>query len=399
MRKAVGLGALVLGCLVCGSLCMGEAVGGDPMEFSLSVGGSFTDNRDAVEVNEQDNFDLLVTPRVDIFADSERTILNVYYAPTYRYRSDPAPDQDDSEFYHSGGINLDHRVARRLKLKLDDAIHYSEDPAVEDGGTRIGEERLFLLNEAKATVVAEVTRQSHLEVYGANKIKRYDEDAFAELLDEDRMDVGGRLWQRLQRTRAVYVDGRASAYGYEDPNGVQRDFDLVTAVAGIENVFHQNLRGSLAFGWQWQDFDDPGLDEQDEPFAQATLQGTLSPATRVTAQVTHAIRDADAFPYASQQYTEYFGRLEWDASEMVTLAAYGKLRNGDYDEAAPSTALGVEGVLAGGDEDAVVAGVELAYAMDDQTAIRLIQHYEDVESDVTTDFTRNTTSLVLTRHF
>jgi hypothetical protein len=395
----MGLWALVLGCLVSGALCMAEAVGGDPMEFSLSIGGSYTDNRDAVTDNEQENFDLLVTPRIDLFADWERTILDFYYAPSYRYRSDPASTQDDSEFYHSGGVNLDHRVARRLKLKLEDKIHYSEDPAVEDGGTRIGQERLFLLNDAKATVITELSRQSHLEVYGANKTKRYDDDEFAELLDEDRTDVGGRLWHRLQRTRALFLDGRGSVFGYEQPNGVKRDFDLLTAVAGVENVFNQNLRGTLAFGWQWQDFDDPGLDEQDEPFVQVSLQGTMTPATRLTAQVTHAIRDADAFPYASQQYTEYYGRLEWDASALLTLAAYGKVRAGDYDDAAPITAAGVEGVLAGGDEDAVVAAVEAGYKLDDRTAVRLIQHYEDVESDVTADFTRNTTSLILTRHF
>lgn len=408
MSQTVKVWVLVLiGVCLAGSACLAEAVGGDPMEFSIFLKGVYTDNRDATEFNEEDNYDLIATPRLDVFADWERTILDFYYAPSFRYRSDPAPNQDDAEWYQAGGVNLDHRVTPRLKLKLHDQIDYSEDPGVEDGGSRIGPERLFLLNQADATVIAEITRQSLFEVYGRNRMKRYDDNEVADRLDEDRTDVGAKLWHRLQRTQAVYMEGRASMFGYESfvPEGadvaIQRDFDLLYAGVGVENVFNQNLRGALVVGWQWQDYDDEGLDAQDALYAQGTLRGTLTPATRLTAEVTHAIRDADAFPFASQEYTEYFAKVEWDATAAVTLGVWGKIRSGDYDDTRPMSAAGIADVVQGGDEDAVVAAVEAGYKLDEDTAIRLVQHYEDVSSDVPgiVNFTRNTTSLILSRHF
>jgi hypothetical protein len=395
----------ILGLVLCG-LCLtgavglaeGEAVGGDPVEFAVSVEGSYTDNRDAVPTDEQDNFDVIATPRADVFADWERTILDFYYAPAFRYRTDPADSQDEAEWFHAVGVNLDHRAAPRLKFKLSDRFDYNEDPAVEDGGTRVGPERLFFLNQANATVIGELTRQSLLEVYGWQKTKRYEDNEVADILDEDRTDAGLKLWRRLHRTQAVFLEGRGSMYGYENPNGVQRDFDLFYTGVGIENTFSQNLRGLLAGGWQWQEYDDPGLNKQDSPYVQGSLEGNLTPATRMVAAVTHGIRDSDAFPYASQEYNEYYLKGEWDATAAVTLGLWGKIRNGNYDDSAPTTAVS-DVALPGGDEDAVVAAAEAGYKLNEQTGVRLVQHYEDVDSDVSVPFTRNTTSLILSRHF
>ncbi|MBN1557231.1 MAG: outer membrane beta-barrel protein [Lentisphaerae bacterium] len=389
------------GLLVSAAVTYGESMGGDPFEFSVFLLGEYTDNRDAVEDNEEDNFDFIVKPRMDAVADWERTILDFYYAPAFRYRSDPTDAQEDGEWYHDAGLNLDHRLARRLRVRVHEKFDYTENPAVEDGGSRLGEERLFLLNNVRASLVFQVSRQAHLDVYGRHKFKSYDDDAVGERLDEERADGGVKLWHSLQRTQSVFVEGRGSAFTYENPNGIERDFDLVYGGVGVENVFSEHLKGSVTVGWQWQEFDDPGLDEQDAFYGLGVLEGQLSPRTRMTAEIEHAIRDADAFPYASQEYTSYYGALEWDASAAVTLGVWGRYLAGNYDDSAPTTAPvdAFSGSFTGGDEDTVVAAVEAVYEVDDQTAIRLRQHLEDVDSDVSTSFTRNTTSVTLSRHF
>ena len=391
----------VCGAILSGAVCYGESMGGDPFEFSVFVQGVYTDNRDASEVNEEDNFDMIVKPRMDAIADWERTVLDFYYAPAFRYRSDPAADQQEGEWYHDAGLNLDHRMTPRLTLRVNEKFDYTENPAVEDGGARLGEERLFLLNTVRASALCQITRQAHLDIYGRHKMKSYDDDIVGERLNEERRDIGAKLWHNLQRTQAVYVEGRTSMFEYDSPGGIERDFDMVSGSVGMENVFSEHMRGSVAAGWQWQEFKDPGLDKQDAFYGEAVLQGSLSPRTRLTGQIEHAIRDADAYPYAAQEYTSYFGEIEWDATAAVTLSLWAKYLSGNYDYSAPTTAPVSEftGSFTGGEENTVVAALESSYEINEQTAIRVMQHLEDVDSDVSQSFTRNTTSVTLSRHF
>jgi len=382
-------------------LAWGQVSGGDALEFSVFLRGDYTDNRDSSEFNKEDNFDFYVRPRADAFLNWDNGSLDAFYAPAFRVRSDASPIQNDNEWYHSLGVMLSHQPSPRLRITANEKFDYTDDSSIDEGGTTVREDRSYWLNRADGSAAFAVTRQTTLEAYVGSKVKRYDESVVADTSDEDRTDFGLIAWQQMDRTLVAFGEVRTSDFGYDSPGGIDRDFDMLFAAAGLEKDFSKNLRGRASFGWQFQEFNDPGLDKQDEPFAQVRIEGSTTPDLKLTAEATYAIRDSDAFPFASQTYSEIHGRGAWDVDSKVTLIAWSKYRVGNYDDSAPTTA-GMDAFptgQTGGDEKTLELAGEVGYKVSDDSSIKLVQHFEDVDSDVSKSFTKNTTSLVFSRHF
>ena len=92
---------------------------------------------DSSETDEESNFDLYLAPRIDVVADLVRTKLDAYYQPYYRYRTDPSDIQNEDEFYHSLGLNMDHEFTEQSKIRLWEKFDLTDDPAVEEGAITI----------------------------------------------------------------------------------------------------------------------------------------------------------------------------------------------------------------------------------------------------------------------
>ena len=106
------------------------------------------------------------------------------------------------------------------------------------------------------------------------------------------------------------------------------------------------------------------------------------------------------YPFASQNQTLFYATLDWDATEHVRLGAKGSYHMGDYEA---EKLLLPEGKTteydSEGQEDRIRLVGEITYKFDDWTSLKLAQSYEDVDSDVSVSFTRNETSLALSRQF
>ena len=135
---------------VCAIRLQAAPEGKAPVNFSVETRGEYTDNRDAVATGEESNFDFYLSPRIDVYLDFERTFVNLYYVPTFRYRTDPAPTQNDSEFFHDFGLNLDSQVSPNTALRLHEKFDYNDDPSVEDGGFTVREDRTYIMNRVTA---------------------------------------------------------------------------------------------------------------------------------------------------------------------------------------------------------------------------------------------------------
>jgi hypothetical protein len=233
-------------------------------------------------------------------------------------------------------------------------------------------------------------------------MKRYQDDIVANESDED--SVGGELslWRQMAPTLGAHVDARYYTYGYDSAIGMQRDFDTILLALGLDKVFNPKLRVGALVGWQNVAYDDPNLDTQNDPYVQLNIRGQTVPSVRLMATATYGIRDADVYPFASQQYTDFHGRMEWDTTAKVTLAAYGTWRLSSYDaDMTPTIPGGIDPFpkASDGDETTIVAAGEISYKINDRNSIKFVQRIEDVDSDVATSYTKNISTLIGTLAF
>lgn len=364
---------------------------GQPVNLSLGFSARWTDNRDSAAMNEEENIDLYVRPRLDAYLDWERTILNLYYSPAFRYRNDPSLDQNDTELQHALGANLDHDLTPQLKLVLKEKFDLTDDPSVEAGGSTIQYDQSYIMNQAEGKVRFQLNRWTSLDVYGRNMLKRYDKQYVADESDEDRNDVGLLLWRQVSPTVAMKGGAEYGSYAFDSLRKIDRDFDLLTAVVGVEKVFNPQLRGGVKAGWQEADPSDAGLDSNSDFYGELALRGSSGAAKALEAVLSHGIRDSDVYPFSSQVYTELRGKIDIETSPNMTINLGGTYRLSEYDQGSlPASAVGEAAPLArSGDETTIVGKAGVTCQVADNSKIKLEYIMEDIDSDVDVSFTRN----------
>jgi hypothetical protein len=402
MTKAIQAIIMVLAVgVVCQSAVHAEELG-QPVRFSVSATAQMTDNRDAAAVNEQDNVDIYVRPRLDLVRDGENSRLDLYYVPAYRYRSEPGDDQDESTWQHDFGAKATRSISPRTRVRLNEIFALTDDPAIEEGGiTRRGDQS-YIQNILDGGLNYDLLKSSNLDISLQNRIKRYDEEAVAVRSDEDATTARVDHRHQINRTLRSLVSVGYSMFAYDGGSNLERDFSSVVGSVGVENYFSVNTIGSLAVGWQTRDYDDEALDADGAPYARAALEGLLGADTKVGGVVGHGVRDSDAYPFVSQEFTDVRAFAEAKLSPKVNLRVSATYRVSTYDEddvpsgttAADFTSKALAHMATGatsGDETTIVGDVELSVALSERSALTLGQRYEDIDSDVGQSFTKNTT--------
>ncbi|NQU40437.1 MAG: outer membrane beta-barrel protein [Lentisphaerae bacterium] len=371
---------------------------GDRFRFSVNTRAEYTDNRDASETDEASNWDFYLRPRADVLlGDPDRALLDLYYAPSIRYRTDPSIAQNETELQHDLGLHAKYRASRRLVLRASEKFDLTDDGSVSQDGSTIRGDRSYIRNDIRAGADFLAGRQTEVDLSVGNRIKRYDEADAASTSDEDRTDAGIKLIQHFSGNTRASLEGRYSLYSYESPGLLMRDFDSILGALGVEKMLSKNLTVGGQLGAQMQSYDDPGINDSTSPFARLFVRGSTTPSLRLNTTLTHAVRDSDAFPFASQEYSELSARADWDTTPHVTLTLSGLYRLSNYDDVAPSAA--ALAALIGRDETTIAVSGQAAYKLNDSLTVQVRQRFEDVDSDVSTSFSKNTTTLELTKHF
>lgn len=367
-----------------------------PFEFSVTVKGEYSDNRDsAPDGEEESNTDLFVTPRLDFVIDGDRTLLNFMYAPSYRYRNDPSDIQNEDEFFHEVGVDLKHQATPRLGLRLNETYNYTDDPEVDRGGVELRRDSSYSLNRVKAGVKYDIERRTAVDVSGEHMTKDYDEDVREEESDEDMAGGMIAVSRQVARTVAMSLFGAYETWDSENLEDLERGFDTVFGGLGMEKAFSQHVKGDLRVGWQTTDYENDDLDSEDTPYVRAGFQVAPNPGTRFKVYGAYSMENAYSYPYASQKRTQIHSRLEWDASPKLEMAVSGEYRLEDYEADKAPASTGAED----GDETTVIAKAELAYKIAHGMTLKFVQMFEDVDSDVYVSFTRNSSSLALSKQF
>jgi hypothetical protein len=357
--------------VVGGVFAQGEDAG-QPVRLSVSVTAESSDNRDATEDNKQSNVDTFLRPRIDVLLGDSNSMLDLYYAPALRYRSDPGENQDETDFQHRFGLNIRHSLSQRLRVRLSDQLLSTDDPQVEENGRVLRSDQSYIMNTAEVAFNYDLFRYSNLDLLIKNRIKRFDEEDVASLSDEDETSVRMQLRHSLTPTLRTLLTGEYRMYSYDETVFFMRDFDSVILAAGLENSFSENVIGSLSAGWQTRDYDDKDIDQGDKPYVRAELSGLLNPDLRVGAVAGYGIRDSDAYPYPSQEYTDFSGFVHSKLTQKLRLKLAGTYRLSTYEpyQGRP-----------GGDETILVGDVDLVFAATEAISLLVGYRIEDIEAD------------------
>lgn len=356
-----------------------------PVKFSVGAEAEWTDNRDSdPDPNEEDNLDIYLKPRVDLSFSNPGTELTGYYVLSFRDRSDPSKTQNDTLWEHDLEAKLRHAFTPRLRIRVQDKFDINDDPKVENGGNTRSD-LSHIINRLTAGVSYDFLEQTSLDYTEVYRIKRYDKDEEAGVVDEDEISATLTVSHGFTEMLTALLLTKYSMYEFDDVAGLNRDFETILVAVGVDVMFNPNLLGKAQVGWQRADYDAAALGDNDQPYALIGLGGSPEQTTRINVELKHGIRDADAYPYASQDYTEGRVRAEWDPIAALTVAGEGTLRRSEYDDES--------GTLRSGDEDTVVAQVDVTYRFKDRFSVKLAQRYEDVDSDVDVSYTRNSTRL------
>ena len=376
----------------------------DALKFTVNIGGDYTDNRDSSPI-KQKTFDLYVGPRLDATAkwadDSSATF---FYAPTYRYMTDPSAYQNKSELFHDLGLDLRQELANVIKVRVGECFNYTDDPSVQAGEATLRSDASFILNRVAAGATYLFSPLYNLDVHGENMLKRYSDSAVAQNSDEDSTSGGATLWRQVNNRFGVSLEGNAVKYGYNNSLGLDRGFTTVSGGLGVDGVFSPNFRAGLHGGVTEAQYEDSALASASSPYVNFSLQALPIPATRISASVSHSIQQSDIYPFASQKNTAFVGSLDWDAvPSRMTLTVSGTYQIGKYSE--DSLPLSVATTPAG-DRDSFAALIAATFKLNKDTSVTLSERYEDVTSSVSSDandpfnpFTKNTVTVTVSRVF
>ena len=409
MTKAAKWMVVVLsGVVLLGCLPWAAAIEGTPIKVHVDGGVSGTDNRDSSEDNaKESNADFFIQGRFEILMDWESALLDLYYAPRYRYRVDPSDIQDSSEWQHELSFIGQVSPVDRLTLRVQERFNYTDDPTVDDADTTLRRDVSYLMNRVDVLAALDITQTLQTSVDVAHMLKRYDNDLVAARSDEDRLVVGINAGQALSQTTTLKGRVALQSYDLEDymagdgSMSLPRSFDALQVGLGLEQAFSPRLVGSIMAGIQSADYDDDSIDDNTEPFASAVLVSTPTETVRLRGQVSHLLVNAYAYPFSSQKHTSLYGSAEWDVTTALVLAAALEYRHAHYDEESVSPNIPDDAFPKAreGDTDSFIGRLGATVNITPSTAVQVAYSLEDVDSEVFTTFTRNEGTLTLSQEF
>jgi hypothetical protein len=409
MRKvATWMSVVLCGVVMLSGLPWAVAIEGTPIKVHADAGVSVTDNRDSADdARKESNVDAFVRGRFEFLMDWESALLDLYYAPRYRYRADPSTLQESSEWQHE--VNLIGQISPvdRFTLRVQERYNYTDDPTVDDADTTLRRDISYLMNRLDVLAALDITQTLKASVDVAHMMKRYDNDLVAARADEDRLTVGLNARQSLSQTTSLKARVALQSFELEDYNAsdgtltLPRSFDAIQVGLGIEQAFSPRLVGSVMAGIQSADYEDDALDDNTEPFAKAVLVAVPTETFKLRGQVTHMLVNAYAYPFSSQKHTSLYGSAEWDVTSALVLAAGLEYRLADYDEDSVNPAIPDVDFPKdrNGNTDTFVGTLGATVNVTPSTAVQVAYSLEDVDSDVFTTFTRNAGTVSVSQEF
>ncbi len=369
----------------------------EPLELSVTVGAHFTDNRDSrPDELAVDNIDFRVSPKIGYHLEAkEDSRTDLYWAPGYRFRTEPADLQNDSEWHHDLGIDINRKVSRRLRLVFTEHFNYTDDPSITSEGDTLRQDGSFVYNNLYGSAHIDVVRLHQIRIGARHRLKDYEDDTTANRSNEEILDFNAGYWHALSPKQHLLVDITVQAVDYDTDFNIDRGFGSIAYGVGYEHDFTKRMHATIRAGIRDVDYDDDNVEDSDSPYFTAVGSYNVADDLRLTGSFYAETREADAFPFSSQDYTGFTLRADKVYSRKFRANLLAQYRNGSYDADSVPLDTPDEAFVKDreGDETTLVFRGEVSWTVQENQYISLSYQIEETESDVDESYDRNAGSL------
>ncbi|HRZ13451.1 MAG TPA: outer membrane beta-barrel protein [Kiritimatiellia bacterium] len=335
------------------------------LEYDDNIYQEETDKNDSIKIIEE--IEIMLNYRL------EQSFLSLRYRPSFVWWSDREPD--DTDLNHEFDLIANHTFTPRLALSLVDTFRRGEQPELTDRDVVVREKDDFIYNTANGTLSYMFRPQTRLDVAGRYILMRYDEDAVSDTDDFDLLVGGLTLRHQLVQETAVLGELRIEDVDYEGPD---RGSATLSAGAGVEHSFSQNLLGMLHGGYQNKEYNDNDLGSDSSPYADLALTYLPTPATRLSLGGGYSLFETDVYPFANQTRARVYASLAHDFTARISFYLSGAYSDSEYDAEDSIEA----DTVTDGNEQLVLVSARATYQLNRSNWLEAGWQYQDFTSDL-----------------
>lgn len=356
-----------------------------PWTLSAGIRERYTDNRDGVKSDKEDNLDSIIEARADFHYRLDRTMFDFFYMPTPLWRSNPRDDQKDYSIFHSAGVAVDHGFSARSRAYVVEMFDYTDDPRATLGDGSVRENASYWLNRLNGGIDYGASPNATVSVDGRYSVKRYDKKIWADNSDEDRAGGGGTLKYALSPDLSVVA---RAGYNWASFEGPRNGAGIQTYGVGADKKFSPVLSANVMVGVDYATLDSAADSSETAPMASGEVVVSPSQDTRLRLGAGYMLEQSDVDPYALQARTVASAKLEHDLTARLEASLMALYQNGSYD-----TGYVTDGHTGENGDDTLQCGaIGLTYKIDRTWTVGANYELEHWASDLREDFTRNTVS-------
>ena len=316
-------------------------------------------------------------------------LLNLNYRHTYlaiRYRPSVTWYEnrkgDDFDFLHDLVFDFNHKFNETVSLDLSDTLRAGQLPELHDGDYVVREDDDNYYNSALAALMIKMTPRTRLDLSGRFISLTYTSDSPAKDYSDYISPVAGlSLHQQLNSTAAGMIDLRYQALRYnKNPDGFDRDADMIFGGVGYEQTFSQYLIGSLRGGVEQRMYKEDDYDNNTRPYVEAALTFMFTEQFRSTLSASYSIYESDIDNYMSQDRLYTSLSIAWDITHQLSAYASAAYTRSAYD--ADYAKKDMETALEDGTENSFGASARLSYKLGRRNWLELNYQFLKLDSDI-----------------
>lgn len=387
----------------------------DWVSFSLEAFGEWNDNRDSVsdsqgqdevdarfDYEKTDNMKFGIGPMIHFYRSYKGSHLRAEYGPMYQWWQNPRIGQTKTEWTHQAYAELRHNTGERMDLHVRDSLKYIDDPDLYMGSEeapfdpsddRLTEENSHLDNRLSGGLRYRLSQRLYTDVDSYWRVKRFDDPYLADNGDED--SFGASIYTWIQQT-ALFSYGVTLGYDSYDRESVDDlPMGLETYTIGLGGRYRVNkyVDVSASYGYESAIHENEEIPDRDYP-TDTKLEFGITPnaRARMVAGVRLSVVEGYVYPYVSQDLTAFYSSLSYRHTAKLSTTLRLDYRQCDYEEkyTNPETPDDAFYGSRDGTRDELFARVGVNYRWNDKLVLTGYYSHEDIDSDVTDSYARNT---------
>ncbi len=389
---------VILGITAVGVAGVQAADAGKIWEVTASLRGFYDDNyTTSPDESAEESGGLEVSPAVSLsIGEGTDLKFTAGYAFGMRYYE----DRDDHEDYgHELGISLNKSFSDTSLLQLSDSLVVAQEPEILNGGTPLRTEGDNVRNTFSAGYRRVLSGSLGVELGYGNSIFDYDEDYHSALLDRSYNEVSLDVFYGMAQTE-YFTGYRFSSTDFDGDDLQVPGLDFIAdarnnhahyGYIGARHQLDKNFVADARAGVQYVDYYDydlmPALIPEDEtsPYVSARMEWGYAQGSKLVAGVSLA-RGATDLQAADQETTAVYAQLLHEISAKVHGTLTGRFQNSEISGGGEK--------LDGREEDLLLLGASLTYAISSNVWAELAYNYDDLDSDIPhRSFERNYVSI------